>query len=324
MLSKLLIVIFILSAAVFVFAQDAPVVSPSPASINLDTILNEAARQSVRYRETFRDLLATEIKTFERFENDGDLKNRTKIESNFFVYQSSKYGKTSSELRNVVKVDDKPVPDSQARADRFLGELQKAKTVAKELEKIQDESLRYDKSFAIYGLTLFEAIALAENMRPYFDFNLLGTENYMGREVYVVAYRQMKKSPFITINEKKSDAAALRADFDVSLPGSLKKTDKILRGKLWIDAQTFQLAREEREIAVLTSVPLVAQKTVFEYEPSEFEIFVPKKIVFTEYAVKKGADKNTFSTVKNAQITFDYSKFKKTDVEIQILDDDGI
>jgi hypothetical protein len=246
MLSKLLIVIFILSAAVFVFAQDAPVVSPSPASINLDTILNEAARQSVRYRETFRDLLATEIKTFERFENDGDLKNRTKIESNFFVYQSSKDGKTSSELRNVVKVDDKPVPDSQARADRFLGELQKAKTVAKELEKIQDESLRYDKSFAIYGLTLFEAIALAENMRPYFDFNLLGTENYMGREVYVVAYRQMKKSPFITINEKKSDAAALRADFDVSLPGSLKKTDKILRGKLWIDAQTFQLAREER------------------------------------------------------------------------------
>ena len=96
------------------------------------------------------------------------------VESNFFVYQSSKDGKTSSELRNVIKVDDELVPDSQARADRFLGELQKTKTVEKELEKIQDESLRYDKNFIISGLTLYQAIPLVENMRPYFDFKLAG------------------------------------------------------------------------------------------------------------------------------------------------------
>lgn len=310
--------------AISVFAQEMQTMpTPSPTPASLDTILNEAAKQSLIYRETFRDLLATETKTFEKYEKDGSLDDTTKIESNFFVYQSSKDGKTSSELRNVTKVDDKLVPDSQTRADRFLGELQKAKTVEKELEKIQDESLRYDKSFVISGLTLYEAIPLMENMRPFFDFSFGGTENYQGRNVYVVNYRQRRKSPFITVNEKRSKEPGLKADFDVNLPGSLKKTDKFLQGKFWIDAQTFQLVREERQIAVQTATPFVAQETVFEYEPSQYEIYVPKKIVFTDYTVKKGSDKNNFTTVKNAQVTFNYSEFKRTNVDIEILDDDG-
>ena len=323
MSKKILFVIFILSAF-SAFAQDMQTMpSPKPTPPSLDTILNEAAKQTDIYRETFRDLLATETKTFERYEKNGDLEDQTKVESNFFVYQSSKDGKTSSELRNVIKVDDELVPDSQARADRFLGELQKAKTVEKELEKIQDESLRYDKNFIISGLTLYEAIPLVENMRPYFEFNLAGAENYRGREAYLVSYRQTRKSPFITIDEKRSKEPGLKADFDLNLPGSLKKKDKFLQGKLWIDAQTFQILREEREIVVQASSPLVMQKAVFEYEPSKFEIFVPKKIIFTDYDVKKGAGKNDLIPYKFAQVTFDYSEFKKTDVEIEILDDDG-
>ena len=196
------------------------------------------------------------------------------------------------------KVDGKLVPNSQARADRFLGELQKTKTVEKELEKIQDESLRYDDKFIIYGMTLYEAIPLSEDLRPFFDFKLDGTENYQGRDVYVINYRQTKKTPFITIDEKKSKEPGLKADFDLNLPGSLKKKDKFLQGKLWIDAETFQLLREEREIVVQTSTPLVAQKTVFEYVPSQYEIYVPKRITFTDYDFKKGASKNDFTTLK--------------------------
>ena len=319
-----LLVIFILSA-VSAFAQEVPITtpSPSPTPASLETILNEAAKQSENYRETFRDLLATETKTFESYDKDGDLDESKKVESNFFVYQSSKNEKASSELRNVVRVDDKPVPNSQERADRFLGELQKTKTVEKELEKIQDESLRYDKSFIIYGLTLYEAIPLAENMRPYFNFTAAGEENHLGRNAYVVNYRQTKKSPFITIDEKKSKESGLRADFDLDLPGSLKKAEKYLQGKLWIDAETFQILREEREIIVQTNSPLVAQKSVFEYEPSQYEIYVPKRITFTDFNVKKGSSKNDFTTLKASQVTFDYSEFKRTNVDIEILDDDG-
>ena len=120
-----------------------------------------------------------------------------------------------------------------------------------------------------------------------------------------------------------SNGKGLKADFDVNIPGSLKKSEKFLQGKLWIDAQTFQLVREERQIVVTADAPVVAQEMKFEYEPSQYEIYVPKKIVFTEYAFKKGSDKNNFTTVKNSQMTFDYSEFKRTNVDIEILDDDG-
>lgn len=169
--------------------------SPTPATVaSLETILTEAEKQVAFYQETFKDLLAVETKTFEKYDKNGELKDETVIESNFFVYQSSKDEKTSAELRNVVKADGKLVPDSQARADRFLTELQKSKTVEKELEEIQDEGLRYDKTLKISGFTLFEAIALASNLRAVFDFKLLGSENYQGREVYLVNYQQTKKA----------------------------------------------------------------------------------------------------------------------------------
>jgi hypothetical protein len=298
--------------------QILPQMSPTPA--NLETILAEAAKQTGKYRETFNDLLATETKAFEKFGKNGEPKDRKTIESNFFVYQSSKDGKTSSELRNVIKVDDELVPESQARADRFLAELQKTTTVEKELEKIQDEGLRYDKTFKISGLTLYEAVALSDNLRSVFDFKLLGTETYQDREVYVVSYQQTRKSPFITVNEKKSKEQGLKVDFDANLPGSLKKTDAFLRGKLWIDAQTFQIWREERQLAVQTAHPIVAQEIVFEYQPSEYEILVPKKIVFTENNIKKAGD-NEFAATKNTRVSFDYSKFRKTNVDVQIIDE---
>ncbi len=303
------------------FSQDAqtlPTPAPPPS---LNTILDEAAAQALRYRETFRDLLAVETKTFDEFDKNGEIDDTKTIESNFFVYHSSKNGQ-SAELRNVFRVDGKPVSDTQERADRFLSELQKAKTAEKELEKIADESLRFDKSVIIYGLTLFEAIVLAENLRPFFDFSLAGEENFKGRNVYVVNYKQNRKSPYITINEKKSEEKAFSADFDLNLPGSLKKAEKFLQGKLWIDAENFQLLREEREVVVNAGAPLVAQKAVFEYEPSEYEIYVPRRITFTDYDFKKDG-KNSYSTRKASQVTFDYSEFKKTDVEIEILDDDG-
>jgi hypothetical protein len=47
--------------------------------------------------------LAVETKTFEKYDKNGELKDETVIESNFFVYQSSKDEKTSAELRNVIK-----------------------------------------------------------------------------------------------------------------------------------------------------------------------------------------------------------------------------
>lgn len=298
------------------------VAQPAPSPANLDTILNGAEKQVINYQQTFKDLLAVETKTFEEFDKNGELDERTVVESNFFVYQSSKDTDSSSELRNIIKVNDKLIPDSQERANKFLAELEKVKTAEKELEKIQEESQRYDKTIEVYGFTLYEGIVLANNMRPYFDYKLVSTEDFSGRAVYVVSYQQTRKSPYITVNEKPSAEKKSRsADFDVSLPDDLKKADKFLRGKLWIDAETFQLWRDESQLVVQTAAPLVVQETIFEYAPSEFGILVPKKITFLDNKIKKISKTENFEAKKNARIVFDYSKFKKTNVDVQIIDE---
>ena len=55
--------------------QTAPTHStPLPtAAPNLETILTEAQKQSEAYRESFRNLLAEETKTFEEFGKNGDV-----------------------------------------------------------------------------------------------------------------------------------------------------------------------------------------------------------------------------------------------------------
>jgi len=305
-------------------AQPSPTVAVTTAPADLNTILTEATKQIDVYRETFKDLLATETKTFEDYNKSGDLRDAKVIESNFLVYQSAKDSKSTAELRNVTKVDDELVPESQSRADQFLAELAKTSTTEKELEKVEKEGLRYDKTLRIYGFTINQGIVLSENLRPVFEFKLLGTENYQGNEVYVVSYQQTRKSQYITVNEKASESKGGTADFDADIPGALKKSDKFLRGKLWFDKNTFQLWREVRQLTVKTSTdPLVVIESIFEYAPSEFGILVPKKISLLENEVKKAGKGEDYTAVKNMMVNFEYSKFRKTNVEVLISDDEN-
>ena len=70
---------------------------------DLETILKNANAQTVVYAEGFKDLIATETKTFENYKKDGDLNKRNIIQSNFIVYQSQRDNSVISEYRNVKK-----------------------------------------------------------------------------------------------------------------------------------------------------------------------------------------------------------------------------
>lgn len=232
-------------------------VSQTAATASLETIITEAAKQSFNYRETFKNLLATETKTFERYKSNGEAVEQTNVESLFLVYESPKDKRVSSEVRNVVKVNGNLIPESESRSDEFFAELKKQKTLESELERIQKEGSKYDKTLEVSGLTLNEAIVLSENLRSFFDFQLMGKENYQGNEVYIIGYRQMRKSPFITLN---SNAAANPSEpnlgFNLDVPNALRKSDVFLRGKLWIDAKTFEVRREERQLNIQAESPI--------------------------------------------------------------------
>lgn len=306
----------------FVFLNVFAVLAQIPAA-SLETILTESQKQSENYRETFRNLLADEMKTFEEFDRRGEADRKTTVKSSFLVYQSGKNASATAELRNVLEVNGKPIPDSQKRGEEFLGELDKETTLESELKKLQKESSKYDKTWEVYGLTLNQAVALAPNLRSVFDFQLVGTENFAGNEVYVVSYRQKAKSPFITVNEKERNTAPneISVNFNLTVPGELKKTDSLLRGKLWIDAKTFQIWREERELVARNTDPVMLMSSIFEYQPSDFGILVPKMISMTIYNAKKEKG-NKFNSLRDSSIGFEYSKFRQTSVEVNILDDE--
>lgn len=302
---------FILFAVSFNFAQ---------VTVDLSTILQNANLQTQKYGDEFKNLLADETKTFETFDKNGNGKKRTVIESNFIVLQSEKSGNITTEYRSVRKVDGKEVGDIDKRTADLFEQIAKAKSPSEELEKIQKESSRYDKNLEISGFTLIQAPILDESLRPFFEFTQIGNEAINGRNVIIIGYRQTKPSPNILINQKNNSTTGLTLNLEVDLPDSFKKTDVLLRGKLWIDAETFQIWREEREVvAEKEGNSTVLQKTDFEYQSSDYEILVPKQINFIENKIKKNDGKLT--ETKSQSVNFQYSRFRKSNVDVQILDD---
>lgn len=286
--------------------------------IPLNEILQKTQQQTTNYQETFRNLIAVETKTFEEF-NNGKLKNLTKIEADFFVYQSSKNPKISFELRNVLRVNNKSVPNSRNNSEQFFAELGKTSTLKSELEKIQKTSSKHDKTFDISGLTLYEGIILSSNLQPYFDYRLIGNELLNERNVYLLSYQQNKPSPYISINGKGVDLNNPSLEFSLDTPSDLKKNNIFVRGKFWIDAETFQIWREERELIIDATEPLIVMQSSFEYQPSKYEILVPKQINLIINEIKKKDGK--YFAEKDSKIVFDYSEFKRTESDVKILDD---
>jgi hypothetical protein len=305
---------FALLAAAFAFGQTVN------QTIDLNTILLNANEQTNKYRDEFKNLLSEEVKTFETFDKSGDMKKRTVVESNFIIYQSAKDEKVSSEYRNVFKVDGKQVGDNEKRTAELFEKIAKAESIQDELKRIQKESSRYDKTLEVDGVTLFQTPILAEYSKPYFDFKLQGQETVDGADAFVVEYSQTKPSPYVLIDEASSDRNKLTLGFNLDLPDQLNKSNIRLRGKLWIDATTFQIRREERELYAQTAnsaQPIVLLKSDFEYQPSDFGILVPKRIAFAYYEVKSKDKGREINAKLDTKATFEYAKFTKSDVEVK-------
>lgn len=290
---------------------------PKPV-LTVEAILSEAEQQAVNYQQTFTNLLGEETKTSEDFDKNGKLKISRVIVSNFIVYQSTKDPNIVTEYRNVKVVDGKPVGDNDKRIQDFFEKLGKSVTAEQELEGIQKESSRYDKNLEISGFTLLQAPVLSENIRPAFDFKLDGHDTIEGNDVFVITYRQKTKSPYIFFNQEKPASDKLIISYNIDLPNSIIEANPLMNGKLWIDAKTFQVWREQRRLTIQPSEsknPLTVIENEFEYQKSNLGILTPKRITFTDYAVKN--KKNEISAVKDSNTTFEYKNFTKADVEVK-------
>lgn len=300
--------------------QPATQNQPAPPVNDLPTIIANADAQTGSYREEFKNLLGQETKTFESFDKNGKSKKQTVVESNFIVYQSSKDESQVAEYRNVVKVGGKSVGDSSKRATDLFENLAKSTSAQSELDDIQKESSRYDKTLDINGFTLFQSPVLAEHIRSSFDFTLLPDETIDGAEVYAISYQQKTKNPYVIFNDDQKRPEKIYIAYEADVPDSITAPNALLRGKIWIDKKTFQIRRESRELTIQPAelaAPLVVNRTELEYQASDLGILTPKRIVFTDYNVKSKNKGKEISAVLDSKATFDYGKFTKSDVEVK-------
>lgn len=282
------------------FSSFAAAGQDSPADIK--ELVEKASAQSAHYTNTFKNLIAEENKTIEVYDEKGEIEKTRKIVSTFIIYQLSNDADRLTEFRNVLSVDGKAVKGAEKRAQKFFEKIIKAESSEKEREKLNKESLRYDKYLSFSGFTISKAFALSENLIPFFDFQIERREDFNGREVFVLSYRQHRESPDIKFAASK----------DIELNARLS-------GLFWIDAETFQVWREESQVTIQPEIfdkPVTTSITTFEYRKSDFGILTPKTITYTNYAVK--ALQKT--SVKDAKLMLEYSKFSKPETKVESAD----
>ena len=294
---RLLVALSFLAPGASFGQQPAP---PAPEAAAPAELLGRAAARRQEYAEKFKDLTAEETQRVEEF-GDAGLKRRRELVSDLIVYQSQLDGSAMFEYRNVRLVDGEPVAGRDRRVEQLFGRLSKAGSIKKELERIRNESRRYDLNYSFYGLTLDQAWPLDARLRPSFRFTVIGDERIGGHDVIVVRYEQVSPTP--ELNFKLS-----------SLPKRLKDAETFHRGRLWLDRETARLRREERELMVrhaLLPAPLTLIKSEFEYGDGRFEILTPTRITVSTYNRGRDLPGGGAAVSLGGRVAFEYGKFNR-------------
>lgn len=275
-------------------------------------IVTKARERMTAYFETFKNLLSEEKKVFEIYDEKGAIKKRKVVDSIFLVYQLTKDAGRVAEFRNVVAVDGKKVENADERAREFFEKVVASDNSQKEFERIRDESGRFDEDFSISGLTLFQAIALSNELRGRFRYTMAGMESLGGRKVYLMIFDQIRPDPSIAVN-----SPAASHNYDIEIEGDKATELNVrVRGKLWIDIDTFNIRRELRERTIQPDgfpAPVVVAEDILEYSDSDFGILTPKNLSHLQYRVRL----KEREVRKDTRINFEYGKFTRPDVDVK-------
>lgn len=279
--------------------------APKRQEMRLERLLDEAYARTVEYKNVFKDLMAEERQVVELYNFAGQLTRKRIIVSDFVVYQSRLNSELMVEYRNVREVDGVPVSNQQERATSLTERLVKVDSVSQELDRIDREASRYDLNYSVKGYTLNQGMALQKEVREAFAFEEAGRQTIDGREVVIINYRQTERHPKIKLN--------------LSLP-KVKSSALLYRGRLWLDARTAQIWREEREIVARLSnfpdpIPVISFE--FHYTPSSFNILVPQRITFTTLGSVRMTEEKAPILSPGGRVKFEYGTFGVFDVSVK-------
>ena len=279
--------------------------TPTITRPQLEKLLEAAGELAEEYTLAFTSLAAEEVKIFQLYEKSGRPAQRRHIVSDFVIYQSQQDPTRRTEYRSVLKVDGARVGGPEFRVERVFAGAAKADSVAKELERIDRESTRYDFGYQLTGYTVHKGLALLPGVRQSFRFEATGREQVNGRDAFVVAFEQ---------TGHRSDL------FHVNLPKELYPSDARLRGRLWIDTATAQLVRDHSEIVFSSPYapgPLVLVSTEYDFAPSEFGIWLPRQITLNYYKpLRVDKEQKSAGMYRSARVVSEYKGFKHFRVNV--------
>jgi hypothetical protein len=284
-------------------SQAAAVTSLTPSQ--LEHFLDAAYIRTTEYTASFRDLTAEEKQSVELYNTRGIIVRKREIISDFIVYQSRFDRGVTAEYRNVREVDKVPVPGREERVLRLFKKLASSSSVNQELALLSDEASRYDLNYSIQGYTLKEGLPLQKEVRSVFAFEVEGREQVEGFDVVIVKYMQRAQSPQLKV--------------DLRLPSLPKASESFYRGRLWLDARTAQIRREERELVL--AIPQVKEQLVlirqeFHYTASQFDILVPKRTTLTTLGSVKLDGNRVASSTTGGRLSFEYGPFSRFNVTV--------
>jgi hypothetical protein len=291
-------------------------------SENLESFLTKAELQSQKYTEIFKDLSSEETKTKLYYKKNGLLDEKRIIKSLFVVYRSP-HDNRVQEFRNVLEFNGRTIDRANKETERFLKNLGRSSSAIKEHIRIRKRGIRFDGRVVSWGMTLDQPRPFSDELKPFFEFKIVKKGRIMDREIWVIKYNQTKQTLLITSSPSLADQMKRRGGTEYSTPTSehFRPTNPLMNGKLWLDAKTGQIWRNEFEIVLRPaklSKPVINVEIIYEYQPSKFGILVPERFFIRGYRLT-GRDDKTLKVFKDAESIYEYSKFSRftTDAKIQ-------
>lgn len=287
--------------------------------INLEELISKSEKSIIRYSEVFKNLSADEIKTNKYFKKDGTLDETRIVKSMFIVYQSPRNNNVS-EFRNPIEFNGKNVARSDEKIGNFFEKLAKADSDKEEYKKIREESDRFDGRGKSWGVTLVQSNPF-HKLREFFEFKSIGEEIIEGRKSIIIEYNQTKPTLLIKVNPSDEDRKTepKGTEYNTPLSGVFRPTNPRIRGKVWLDAETGQIWRNEFKVFInpaTLSQPVAVVEVLYQYQSSKFGILVPKIFRFVNYEIR-GKNDLDLKVTKFADRSFEYLNFAEINSEIK-------
>lgn len=309
----------ILTIALIFLCFQASKSQPTLSQAELEKFLDKAEAESQKYTKVFKNLSAIETKTKLYYKPNGDLDEKRLIKSLFIVYESGD-GKRSQEYRNVLEFNGRNVERDVKATEKFFAKLAEIGSGQEEFNKIFKESMRFDGKSVSWGMTLFQSRPFQTSLRPFFNFKVIGKEEIENRDVWIIEYRQIRATPLIVANptnEERKRFDGRQTEYSADLSDKFTPTNPLMSGKIWLDAETARIWRNDFRINLYPAnlaKSVVSVEISNEYQPSDFDIFVPRKITVRSYKIKGKSDKDLLIT-KDVESVYEFSKFSEYKTE---------